>query len=112
MPFRLFESTIPVMLTIIIGALIAIMLQGEKDNRIITQTRAVTKRINTSGGTGNKPVSTSYYITFEFLNGSRTEFLVTDKEYGIIAEGDVGILTFLGTRFISFERDLDKMASD
>jgi len=108
MPFGIFESTIPVMLTIIIVAFIAIMLQWGKDNKIIAQTRAVTKRINTCGGTVDRPVSTSYYITFEFLNGGRTEFLVTDKEYGLIAERDEGMLTFQKTKFISFERILTK----
>jgi len=108
MPFGIFESTIPVMLTIIIVAFIAIMLQWGKDNKIIAQTRAVTKRINTCGGTVDRPVSTSYYITFEFLNGGRTEFLVTDKEYGLIAERDEGLLTFQKTKFISFERILTK----
>ena len=103
-PFNFFNSTIPVMLTIIIGAFIAIMLQWGKNNKDTAQTRAVTKRINTSGGTGDKPVSTTYYITFEFLNGSRKEFLVSDKEYGLIAESDEGILTFQEKKFISFER--------
>ncbi|MCL2084208.1 MAG: DUF2500 domain-containing protein [Oscillospiraceae bacterium] len=48
--------------------------------------------------------STVYYITFEFLSGDRMELHVPAREYGLIAEGDGGILTSQGTRFISFER--------
>ena len=32
------------------------------------------------------------------------EFMLEPNEYGLIAEGDAGKLTFQGTRFISFER--------
>lgn len=50
---------------------------------------------------------TYYYVTFEFESGDRSEFLLSGEEYGIIAEGDNGKLTFQGTRFISFERRID-----
>ncbi|MGG4266976.1 DUF2500 domain-containing protein [Peribacillus simplex] len=48
--------------------------------------------------------STTYYITFEFESGDRSEFHVSGKEFGILAEGDVGTLTFQGTRYIEFTR--------
>ena len=64
---------------------------------------AVAKRQMTAGGF-NGGYSTSYYVTFEFSGGERTEFSVKGKEYGMIAEGDTGILSYQGTRFISFER--------
>ena len=32
------------------------------------------------------------------------EFHISGKEYGILAEGDIGKLTFQGTRYHSFER--------
>lgn len=50
---------------------------------------------------------TFYYVTFEFESGDRSEFMLSGEEYGIIAEGDNGSLTFQGTRFISFERNVD-----
>lgn len=47
---------------------------------------------------------TSYYATFEFESGDRSEFKVTGSEYGQLAEGDMGKLTFQGTRYLVFER--------
>lgn len=48
--------------------------------------------------------STSYFITFEVESGDRMEFLVPDKEYGMLIENDMGMLTFQGTRYLGFER--------
>ncbi|KMK75758.1 DUF2500 domain-containing protein [Alkalihalobacillus pseudalcaliphilus] len=48
--------------------------------------------------------STSYYATFEVESGDRMEFVVSSKEFGQIVEGDVGHLTFQGTRYHQFER--------
>ena len=50
-----------------------------------------------------KQPRTNYYLTFEW-NGQRREFHVKDHEYGLLTEGDKGILTFQGTRMLSFER--------
>lgn len=49
--------------------------------------------------------STWYYVTFEVESGDRMEFSVSGKEYGLLAEGDVGKLTFEGTRYLSFVRN-------
>lgn len=48
--------------------------------------------------------STSYFLTFEVESGSRMEFHVSSQEYGLLVEGDMGKLTFQGTRFLGFER--------
>ena len=48
--------------------------------------------------------STSYYVTFEVESGDRMEFLTDGIEYGMLAEGDYGRLTFQGTRYLGFER--------
>ncbi|MDO5785511.1 MAG: DUF2500 domain-containing protein [Eubacteriales bacterium] len=48
--------------------------------------------------------STSYFVTFEVESGDRMEFSVTGSEYGMLAEGDRGKLSFQGTRYLSFER--------
>ena len=50
--------------------------------------------------------STTYYATFEVLSGDRLEFTVRDTEYGQLVEGDVGKLTFQGTRYLGIERRL------
>ena len=49
--------------------------------------------------------STSYYLTFEMESGDRIEFLVGEKEYGLLVEGNVGKLKFQGSRYLSFERE-------
>lgn len=66
---------------------------------------------NTGSGVHHSPVMhsghtfTTYYITFEFLDdGERMEFKVPDKQYGLIAEGDLGIINYQGTQFNAFER--------
>lgn len=50
--------------------------------------------------------STTYYVTFEVESGDRLEFNVSGSEYGLLSEGDTGKLTFQGTRYISFDREL------
>lgn len=47
---------------------------------------------------------TSYYATFQVESGDRVEFSVNGREYGMLAEGDRGSLTFQGTRYLAFER--------
>ena len=48
--------------------------------------------------------STSYYVTFQVESGDRMEFSVRGTEYGMLAEGDMGRLSFQGTRYLAFER--------
>ncbi len=48
--------------------------------------------------------STTYYVTFEVESGDRMELQVQGRESGLIVEGDSGMLTFQGTRFLGFER--------
>ena len=43
-------------------------------------------------------------MTFQVESGDRMELSVNGPEYGMLAEGDVGELTFQGTRYLSFER--------
>ena len=50
---------------------------------------------------------THYHITFEVDSGDRMEFSVSGSEYGLLAEGDHGSLTFQGTRYLGFDRMTD-----
>ncbi|MGU3472511.1 DUF2500 domain-containing protein [Paenibacillus sp. D51F] len=52
---------------------------------------------------------TDYYATFEVESGDRMEFSVTGKDFGLLAEGDVGKLTFRGSRYQGFERDNNRV---
>ena len=52
----------------------------------------------------NNFASTHYYVTFEVESGYRMEFAVDGPVYGMLAEGDVGSLTFKGSEFVDFVR--------
>jgi hypothetical protein len=67
------------------------------------EARLVGKRQDVHGG-GETRARMSYYATFEFTDGSREEFGVTGEEYGLLAEGDRGILQSQGTWYKGFER--------
>lgn len=60
---------------------------------------------NTGNGAMHTTNSTSYYVTFEVESKDRMEFHVGGREYGMLAEGDFGRLSFQGTRYLSFERN-------
>ena len=57
-----------------------------------------------NGGVGHTTTSTTYYVTFQVESGDRMELHVSGSEYGMLAEGDAGDLTFQGTRYLGFER--------
>ena len=42
----------------------------------------------------------------EVESGDRMELNLSGQEYGLLAEGDRGKLTFQGTRYLGFEREL------
>lgn len=49
--------------------------------------------------------TTSYYVTFQVESGDRMELRLSGTEYGQLAEGDTGRLSFQGTRYLGFERN-------
>ena len=53
---------------------------------------------------GHHSHSHSYFITFEVQSGDRMELRVPRTEFGLLVEGDEGVLSFQGTRFLGFER--------
>jgi len=67
------------------------------------EARIVGRRQDVSGGSETS-TTTFYYLTFEFTNGSREEFRVTGEEYGLLAEGDRGMLQSQGTWYKGFNR--------
>lgn len=68
---------------------------------------STTSHTNQDGISSHETTSTTYYITFQVESGSRIEFRVRGNEFGMLAEGDRGKLTFQGTRYLSFQRDYD-----
>lgn len=59
---------------------------------------------NDNNGAGHTTSSTWYYVTFRVASGDRMEFSVSGREYGLLAEGDWGDLSFQGTRYLGFQR--------
>lgn len=79
--------------------------------RLTVNAAVIAKRQNTdvhhhnnNNGGMHTSTSTTYYVTFQFDSGDRLELHVPGREYGLLAEGDVGDLTFQGTRYLGFDR--------
>lgn len=84
--------------------------QNNHSPRLTVPATVITKRSNAShthfhDDNNMHHPHTSYYITFQFESGDRSEFTVSGHEYGMLAEGDMGNLTFQGTRYLSFTRN-------
>jgi hypothetical protein len=66
--------------------------------------QVVAKRTDVGGGMNNQRAYSTYYVTFEDENGQRAEFRVKDRQFGMLAEGDRGMLRHQGTWFKGFAR--------
>ena len=79
-------------------------------NAIIVTKRMAVSRNNHANMHGNNvhhhASTTKYYATFQFDNSERIELKIPEKEYGMLAEGDNGQLTYQGTRYKSFARNI------
>ncbi len=112
--FSVFPVIFSLMFVLVFGIFIVTIVRGigewNKNNnspRLSVPASVVTKRTNVSRhrhSNGHHHTSTTYYVTFEVESGDRMELHLSGAEYGLIAEGDTGILTFQGTRYLSFER--------
>ena len=74
--------------------------------RLSVDVRIVDKRYRVSHhhSQGHHHHSTSYYVTFEVESGDRMELRVPAREYGLLVDGDMGVLHFQGTRYLGFDR--------
>ena len=127
-PFDGFMSVFFILFFLVFGVILVLFIvtavrgisQWNKNNhspRLTVPATVVSKRTDISTsmhhhGTGagagmhaHTSRSTWYYATFEFESGDRMEFALSGEEYGLLAEGDRGKLTFQGTRYLSFERE-------
>ena len=107
-----FEIMFFLMFSLVIGMFILTVIRGisqwNKNNhspRLTVEATVVAKREEvTHHHTMHLSTSTWYYVTFQVESGDRMELGVGGYEYGMLVEGDLGRLTFQGTRYISFER--------
>ena len=94
---------------IFIATFVRIISQWNKNNnspRLTVPAKVVTKRTNVSHHRHNHHThhSTSYYVTFQVDSGDRMELQMNGQEYGMLAEGDTGNLSYQGTRYLGFDR--------
>ena len=110
--FSIMQIMVPVMFVLVFGIIIVTMVRGigewNKNNqspKLTVPATVVAKRSDVHRGIETMHTFTSYYVTFQVESGDRMEFEVSDMEYGMLAEGDSGELTFQGTRYLNFQRN-------
>lgn len=121
--FALFQIMFFLFFLVFIVVFVTVLVKGigqwNKNNhspRLTVPVTVVSKRTNVShrhhanagDATGTHGYHTStdtdYYVTFQVESGDRMELHVSGSQYGLIVEGDRGLLTFQGTRFLDFQR--------
>ena len=110
--FSIMQIMVPVMFVLVFGIIIVTMVRGvgewNKNNqspKLTVPATVVAKRSDVHRGIETMHTFTSYYVTFQVESGDRMEFEISDMEYGMLAEGDRGMLTFQGTRYLNFRRE-------
>ena len=110
--FSIMRIMVPVIFVLVFGIIIVTMVRGvgewNKNNqspKLTVPVTVVAKRSDVHRGIETMHTFTSYYVTFQVESGDRMEFEVSDMEYGMLAEGDWGMLTFQGTRYLNFQRN-------
>ena len=107
----------------VFGILISRIVKGAKQSReddrspvLTVEAEIVAKRMEVyrrhSSHHSYHSAGTRYYVTFQVESGDRMELHVAGHEFGMLIEGDRGMLTFQGTRYLGFERKLDTYDSE
>ena len=86
-------------------ALVIASIDGEALGTVLDQAKAADIPVIAYDRLNMNSDAISYYATFEVESGDRLELQVSDYEYGQLAEGDRGKLTFQRKRFLKFERE-------
>ena len=109
----LFFLIFALVLSVFIVSLVRGIKREHKNNqapRLTVEATVVTKRMQVGNNVHNNgdmvthSAYSKYYATFQFASGDRLELPVTGSEYGMLIEGDHGMLSFQGTRYLGFER--------
>lgn len=119
--FSMIQTLFPILFLLIfglvIGTMIVTLVRGAStwnknnhspkltvDATLVAKRTSVTHHHN-ANNMAMSHSSTSYYITFQVESGDRMEFSVSGSEYGMLAEGDRGKLSFQGSRYLEFSRE-------
>ena len=117
--FSIMQVIMLLVFVLVLGSIIVTLIRGvgewNKNNqspKLSVPAKVVSRRTAVShhhhhqrNGMHHTHTATSYYATFQVESGDRIEFLVSGTEYGMLAEGDSGELTFQGTRYLNFQRN-------
>lgn len=105
--FLVFAGVITVFVMAIVSSL-KTWTYNNNSPRLTVVATVVAKRMDVhhhhSGEHAHHTSSTTYYVTFEVESGDRMELHVSGREYGMLVEGDAGMLSFQGTRYLGFQR--------
>ena len=121
---QLFSILFPILFFVVLGMILYTFIrnirtwnQNNHSPRLTVPATVVAKRTDVShsssanagdmsGAHGyDTSTFTSYYVTFQVESGDRMEFTVSGSDYGMLVEGDIGKLSFQGTRYLGFERN-------
>ena len=110
--FSIMRIMVPVIFVLVFGIIIVTMVRGvgewNKNNqspKLTVPVTVVAKRSDVHRGIETMHTFTSYYVTFQVESGDRMEFEVDGSDYGLLVQGDIGKLSFQGTRYLGFERN-------
>ncbi len=112
--FGIFPVIFAVMFVLVLGVFAFTFFRGikqwdsnNKSPRLTVEATVVAKRTDVRRHHHESSATThssTYYATFQVASGDRMELCVPANQVGYIVEGDRGMLTFQGTRFLSFDR--------
>ena len=110
--FSIMQVIMLLVFVLVLGSIIVTLIRGvgewNKNNqspKLTVPVTVVAKRSDVHREIETMHTFTSYYVTFQVESGDRMEFEISDMEYGMLAEGDRGMLTFQGTRYLNFRRE-------
>lgn len=116
--FHAFEGMFTLVFVLVIGLFIYAVVQAiarkQKNDasprltvlaRVVSRRQEVTHHArNMNDGVYHTSSTTRYFVTFQVESGDRMELIVDGPDYGMLVEGDIGKLSFQGTRYLGFER--------
>ena len=116
--FHAFEGMFTLVFVLVIGLFIYAVVQAiarkqknDASPRLTVLARVVSRRQevihharNMNDGVYHTSSTTRYFVTFQVESGDRMELELDGSDFGMLAEGDEGRLSFQGTRFLDFQR--------
>ena len=116
--FHAFEGMFTLVFVLVIGLFIYAVVQAiarkqknDASPRLTVLARVVSRRqdvtqhaLNMNDGVYHTSSTTRYFVTFQVESGDRLELQLDGSDFGMLAEGDEGRLSFQGTRFLEFQR--------